>query len=162
MADITTRLADATIDLDSLVGLARDSACEQGMSEIFDEAHTRAHLTELLTKGIGFVACIDEVVIGTILLTPIETGFAILRHVESAHLMMDPRKRTMPAVRALIRTVRKYCTEHDIVALIHMVGYGAAIAGRKDDARRVDALYKMLIGDGTYGITYVIRPDSKK
>lgn len=162
MAVITTRRADATTDMDALIGLARESAIEQGLLATYCEAYTRAHMTELLTTGIGFVACVDEEVIGTILLSRITTGFGVLRHIESAHLMTHPRRRSMPAVRALIRAVREHCTEHKIIALIHMVGYGAAIAGRKEDARRVSALYKVLIGDGPYGTTFVIRPDNEQ
>lgn len=149
----------ALADIPALMALSRNSAQETGTLDIYDEARNRTHLTDLLTRGVGFVVCIDKDLIGAALLTPIETESAVLKHLESAHLFVRTDSRSMPVVRALLRAIGKHCTREDIVALMHQVSYTAAIEGRTTETRRVGTLFKRLFGGNSYGVTYVIRPD---
>lgn len=146
-------------DVPALMDLSRDSAKEAGVFDKYDAVHNRAHLTELLTRGVGFVACKDELVIGAAIFTPIDTGYSLLEHLESAHLYVHTGHRSMPIVRALIRAVEQFSNDHGVVMLLHQISYPAAIDGRLIETSRVGALYRHFRLEGSFSATHVIRPD---
>ena len=145
-------------DVPALMELSYDSARESGVIEQYDAVHNREHLTTVLTRGVSFVACEDGEVIGSVLFVPIDTGYSLLKHMESAHLYVRSGRRSMPVVRAIIQAVKDYSTANNVVMFLHQVSYPAAIAGQRAQTRRVGALYKYFNLEGSYGASHVVRP----
>ncbi|MEQ8823394.1 MAG: hypothetical protein RIC14_03375 [Filomicrobium sp.] len=145
-------------DIPALMELSYDSASESGVVEQYCEQHNREHMTSVLDRGVSFVACSGEDVIGAVLFVPIDTGYSLLKHMESAHLYVRNGRRSLSVVRALIKAVKDYSTENNIVMFMHQVSYPTAIAGEKAQTTRVAALYKYFGLEGSYGASYVVRP----
>ena len=158
LTDVAVRRADLR-DVEALMELSYDSARESGVLEQYCAEHNREHLTCVLNRGVSFVACDGGEVIGAVLFTPIDTGYSLLKHMESAHLYVRAGRRSMPVVRAIIQAVKRYSTEAGVVMFLHQVSYPAAIAGQKAQTQRVGALYKYFGLEGSYGASHVVRPD---
>lgn len=158
---LTTRLLDSG-DLAGLMTLSRESAAEAGVLEHYCANHNRAHLEGLLERGTGIGVCEGAHLIGAALFTQIDTGIALLDDMESAHIFVRPGCRGLHVARALFRAIRQFSEATGRTMLVHQVSYWDALAGRKIQTGRVEKLYKRMIGDGSYGITYVCRPGRVK
>ena len=153
------RVRRATIDdIDALIALALDSAQEHGALKSFDKEHARAHMEDILRRGIIYAAVVGDDLIGAAMLTPIDTSFCFLEDLESQHLFLRADRRGYHVVSAILRRVKSHARDHGISILMHQVAYHAALAGDKRQTQRVERLYKRFGFDGSYGITYVCRP----
>ncbi len=161
MSNIEIRMTART-DAEALVRLSRESAIESGALHLFEEGHSREHLTDLLERGVGFAAVEDGEVIGVALFTPIDTGFARLQDLESQHIYVRPDRRSMRLVRKLFGAVQEYADANQHTILLHQVAYFSALNGQTTETKRVGALYKYFEFEGSFGATYVCRPKAKK
>ena len=143
----------------ALLALACDSAREAGALSLYDEEHARAHLANLLDRGVTFVACAGDQVIGAAMFTRIDAGIALLRDYESAHIFIDSRHRSIRIFLDLVDAIRRFGREKQVVMLFHGIHYLDAIRGSKEHVDRLGKLYRFAKMEGTYGITYACRPD---
>ena len=161
MAEFETKLADMT-HLNNVLALMGDSARELGEEHLVDPEHSRAHAEALLRRGTSILLLEQGAVIGAAMFTRIDAGYALLEHLETAHLYILRDRRSIRAVRALFEAIRAFADTHRLTLLLHQVSYAAALVGRKTDTERVETLYKYFKFDGPYGITYVCRPKQRK
>lgn len=155
---LSTRMLDFA-DIPAMMALAYDSAVESGVAERYCARHSRAHFAGLLIRGVGIGVCDGSDVIGLALFAPIDAGFAVLEDMESAHIFIRSDRRSIEVARMMFRAIRRLAQETGHTLLVHQVAYFDALSGRRTQTERVERLYKRMRLDGSYGITYVCRPE---
>lgn len=161
MTKVTLRTGFNSETHNDLVRLAKESAHEVGAIDIFDEEHCRNHFKELMESGVFFLLSDGDDIIGAALFTQIDAGFATLKHFESQHIFVEARRRAMPLLRQLIEAIQQYARDNQVVMLVHQVAYFDALEGNKKQTKRVENLYRHFDMDGSFGITYAIRPEMR-
>lgn len=159
-ATITTRLLHEG-DVPALMALTYDFTLEFGVASRYDAEHNAEHMSDVLERGIGIGVCEHGKVVGAALFVPIDTGYEVPKDaMETAHVVVHRNNRSMNVVRALFMAVRRLANATGLKLLMHQISYPSALSGSKVQTERVEQLYKYFVRDGSYGITYVCRPDS--
>lgn len=147
-------------NVSSLADCAELFAAEAGdrWAQSFDRKHAEQHMHRLVVEGRCFIATRDETVVGLIACVPIDTGFAKLPDLETAHIYVRAGERSSAVIFEMFKAVEAYATSHGVKVLFHQVNYPAAIDARPSNGDRVETLFKRRRYDGPIDIVYAV-PD---
>lgn len=153
--DINLSLATPS-DIPGLVECSRLAAQEAGPQwlERFNQAHAERHMSRLVIDGHCFIAKRLISVIGLIACSRIDTGFAFLEDLETAHIYVRPEERKSLAIFMLFDAVEEFACHRGIKVLFHQVDYTSVIDGRKGNTARVETLFKRRRYEGPIDIVY--------
>lgn len=139
---IETRIATLS-DLPALLELMRTASEDRGPIKPFDAQHAERHLRDKLLNGTTFVIDLDDKLVGAIMLTRIDLGYAYAeREMEALHTFVAPEARRLSVTGRLFRAVEHFADERRIDIIFHETDYEAAIRGEESRGEDVEQLYK--------------------